>query len=76
MSSLPSCETGEVTSQTQGSVLGFIMFKKRKNGLKILKVGTTHINLNCRTHKAHRELKFGTYANSDHLNELKHKKPN
>ena len=24
---------------------------------------TTYINLNCRTHKAPRELKFGTYVN-------------
>ena len=36
---------------TMGSVLDLTPFTKKK-------VGTTHINM-----KAHRELKFGTYAN-------------
>ena len=49
---------------SMGSVLDLTPFRnKKKSGSHILKVGTTHININCRTHKAHRELKFGTYAN-------------
>ena len=43
--------------QTKGSL------EKKEKMSHIFKVGTTHININCRTHKAHRELKFGTYAN-------------
>merc|ERR1712105_564143 len=48
-----------------GSLLGFTMFtkKKKKTDSPILRVGNRHIHLNCRTHKAPRDLKFGTYVN-------------